>query len=48
MGSWTRLTCRLVINGALGIDVAPYDPDVNADGAIDSIDIQLVINGAMS
>ena len=38
---------QIVINGALGKDVAPCDPDVDGDGFVNAMDIQLVILGAL-
>ncbi len=38
---------QLVVNGALGIDIAPFDADVNSDGEVNAVDAQLVINAAL-
>jgi hypothetical protein len=38
---------QLVINGALGVDIAPFDGDVNGNNAVDAVDVQLVINAAL-
>ena len=38
---------QLVINGALGIDMAGRKADVNNDNAINATDVQLVINAAL-
>lgn len=38
---------QLVINGVLGIDIAPIDPDVNSDLQTNAVDVQLVVNGAL-
>jgi len=46
-GSVDAVDVQLVINGALGIDVAPVDPDINGDGAVNAVDVQLVINAAL-
>ena len=37
----------LVINAALGINVAPWNADVNRDSDINALDVQLVINAAL-
>ncbi|MBI4558667.1 MAG: hypothetical protein HY706_13890 [Candidatus Hydrogenedentes bacterium] len=38
---------QLVINAALGLDIAPYNGDVDLSGETDAIDVQLVINTAL-
>ena len=46
-GAVNALDIQLVINGALGIDIAPNDADINGDSAVNALDIQLVINAAL-
>jgi hypothetical protein len=38
---------QLVINAALGFDIAPWEGDINTDDRIDAIDVQLVINAVL-
>jgi hypothetical protein len=38
---------QLVINAALGLDVAPFDADINGTGKVNAVDVQLVINAAL-
>ena len=38
---------QLVINSALGFDIAPFDGDVNNDESVDAQDVQLEINAAL-
>jgi len=41
------LDVQLAINGALGLNIAPYEADVNDYGKTDAVDVQLVINAAL-
>lgn len=38
---------QLVINGALALDIMPYNSDVDLSGLTDAIDVQLVINAVL-
>jgi glucose/arabinose dehydrogenase len=46
-GSVDAIDVQVVINGALGLDIAPYNGDVSRDGSVDALDVQSVINGAL-
>jgi len=46
-GALNAVDVQLVINGALGVDIAPYNPDITGDGAVNAVDVQLVINAAL-
>ncbi|MBI4560304.1 MAG: carboxypeptidase regulatory-like domain-containing protein [Candidatus Hydrogenedentes bacterium] len=38
---------QLVINAALGINIAPFDADIDRDNTVNAVDVQLVINAAL-
>jgi hypothetical protein len=38
---------QLVINAALGLAKEPSDADVDGNGQVDALDVQLVINAAL-
>ncbi|MBI5095461.1 MAG: VCBS repeat-containing protein [Candidatus Hydrogenedentes bacterium] len=38
---------QLVINGALSIDISPYNGDIDGDGQVNAVDVQLAINAAL-
>lgn len=46
-GSVNALDIQLVVNAALGINIAPWNGDVNGDGFVNAIDIQLVVNAVL-
>jgi hypothetical protein len=46
-GTVDAVDVQLVINGVLGIIIAPADGDVNGDGAVNAVDVQSVINTAL-
>lgn len=46
-GAVDAVDVQLVINAALGINVAPWNADVNRDSDINALDVQLVINAAL-
>jgi hypothetical protein len=45
--SVTAVDVQLVINGALGIDIAPLNADVDLTGSTDAVDVQLIVNAAL-
>jgi len=46
-GKVNAVDVQLIINGALGLTIRPFDPDVNGDEAVNAVDVQLAINGAL-